>query len=118
MAGIPVLRVGGTLLVTVQAELDDALAESFQRDLLAAIERHGAAGVIIDISGLDIVDSYAARVLVDIGAMARLMGTDTILVGMRPEVAATLVRMGYPMSGVQTALDVDQGLARLAKGKR
>ena len=110
---IPILRVGSNLLVTVQTELHDAVAEAFQQDLLRAIEKTGATGLLIDISGLDIVDSYVARVLADTGKMARLMGTDTVVVGMRPEVAATLVRMGYTMEGVRTALNVDEGIALL-----
>jgi rsbT antagonist protein RsbS len=110
---IPILRVGDTLLITVHTELHDTVAEAFQEDVLAAIEKTGAAGLIIDISGLDMVDSYVARVLADTGRMARLMGTESVLVGMRPEVAATLVRMGYPMEGVKTALGVDDGLELL-----
>ncbi|HEU5060288.1 MAG TPA: STAS domain-containing protein [Kofleriaceae bacterium] len=110
---IPILRVGDTLLITVNTELHDTVAEAFQEDVLASIEKTGAAGLIIDISGLDMVDSYVARVLADTGRMARLMGTESVLVGMRPEVAATLVRMGYPMEGVKTALAVDDGLALL-----
>jgi rsbT antagonist protein RsbS len=110
---IPILRVGDTLLITVHTELHDTVAEAFQEDVLAAIEKSGAAGLIIDISGLDMVDSYVARVLADTGRMARLMGTESVLVGMRPEVAATLVRMGYPMEGVKTALAVDDGLELL-----
>jgi rsbT antagonist protein RsbS len=110
---IPILRVANKLLVTVQVELHDAVAEQFQEDLLAAIEKTGAAGLLIDITGLDMVDSYVARVLADTGRMAKLMGTRTVIVGMRPEVAATLVRMGYSMSGVSTALNVDEGLALL-----
>jgi len=111
---IPILRVGSNLLVTVQTELHDAVAEAFQEDLLLAIERSGAAGLLIDISGLNMVDSYVARVLADTGKMARLMGAETVLVGMRPEVAATLVRMGYQMTGIRTALNVDEGMALLA----
>ena len=110
---IPVLRVGDTLLVTVQIELHDAVADAFQEDLLVTIEKTGARGLIIDITGLDMVDSYVARVLADTGRMARLMGTDTVLVGMRPEVAATLVRRGDAMEGVRTALNVDEGLGLL-----
>jgi rsbT antagonist protein RsbS len=113
---IPILRVGSTLLATVHVELRDAVAEAFQEDVLSAIEKTGAAGLVIDISGLDMVDSYVARVLADTGRMAKLMGTASVLVGMRPEVAATLVRMGYAMDGVATALDVDEGLALLAAG--
>jgi rsbT antagonist protein RsbS len=112
---IPILRVGDNLLVTVQTDLHDAVAEAFQEDLLAMIEKTGAAGLLIDLTGLDIVDSYVARVLADTAKMARLMGTETVIVGIRPEVAATLVRMGYTMSGVRTALNVDEGLAMLPK---
>jgi len=114
---IPILRVGDTLLITVHTELHDTVAEAFQEDVLAAIEKSGAAGLIIDISGLDMVDSYVARVLADTGRMARLMGTQSVLVGMRPEVAATLVRMGYPMEGVKTALGVDDGLELLRSSR-
>jgi rsbT antagonist protein RsbS len=114
---IPVLRVGEILLVTVQTDLHDAVAEAFQEDLLAEIERTGAAGLLVDVTGLDIVDSYVARVLADTAKMAKLMGTDTVIVGIRPEVAATLVRMGYTMSGVRTALNVDEGLAMLPSGR-
>lgn len=110
---IPILRIGPTLLVTIQIELHDAVAEAFQENLLTAIERGGATGLVIDISGLDMVDSYVARILAETGRMAKLMGTDTVLVGMRPEVAATLVRMGYGMEGVRTALNLDDGLALL-----
>jgi rsbT antagonist protein RsbS len=112
---IPILRVGDNLLVTVQTDLHDAVAEAFQEDLLAMIEKTGCAGLLIDLTGLDIVDSYVARVLADTAKMARLMGTDTVIVGIRPEVAATLVRMGYAMGGVRTALNVDEGLAMLPK---
>jgi rsbT antagonist protein RsbS len=111
---IPILRVRDTLLVTVQSDLHDAVAEAFQEDLLAVIEKTGVAGVVIDISGLDMVDSYVARVLADTGRMAGLMGAQAVIVGMRPEVAATLVRMGYSMANVKTALNVDEGLALLA----
>ncbi len=112
---IPILRVGANLLVTVQTELHDQVAGAFQEDLLTSIEKTSARGLLIDITALDIVDSYVARVLADTGRMARLMGTETVLVGMRPEVAATLVRMGYRMEGVRTALNIDEGLALLGR---
>ncbi len=112
---IPILRVGETLLVSVQSDLHDAVAEAFQNDLLESIERTGAAGLLVDISGLDLVDSYVARVLAETGRMAKLMGTETVIVGMRPEVAATLVRMGYAMDGIRTALNVDEGMALLTR---
>lgn len=114
---IPILRVGKTLLATVHVELHDDVAEAFQEDVLSSIERTGAQGLVIDISGLDMVDSYVARVLADTGRMAKLMGTDSVLVGMRPEVAATLVRMGYAMDGVMTALNVEEGMAALTEAR-
>ena len=110
---IPILRIGSTLLATVHIELRDAVAEAFQADVLLAIEKTGSTGLVIDISGLDMVDSYVARIVAETGRMAKLMGTDTVLVGMRPEVAATLVRMGYGMEGVRTALNLDDGLELL-----
>jgi rsbT antagonist protein RsbS len=110
---IPILRIGSTLLVSIQLELRDAVADAFQADVLSAIEKLGTTGLVVDISGLDMVDTYVARILAETGCMAKLMGTSTVLVGMRPEVAATLVRMGYGMEGVKTALDLDAGLALL-----
>lgn len=110
---IPILKVAGTLLVTLQTDLHDAVADAFQEDLLTAIERQPVSGLIIEISALDTVDSYVARVLTETGKMAHLMGTETVIVGMRPEVAATLVRMGYSFGTVRTALNVDEGLALL-----
>jgi rsbT antagonist protein RsbS len=110
---IPILRIGSILLVTVQVELRDAVAEAFQADVLTTIEKSDARGLVIDISALDTVDSYVARILVDTGRMAKLMGTTAVLVGMRPEVAATLTTMGYAMEGIRTALNLDEGLARL-----
>ena len=108
---IPVLRIGSTLLASIQVELRDTIADAFQEDILDKIAKSGATGLVIDITGLDMVDSYVARVLANTGRMATLMGTDTVVVGMRPVVAATLVRMGFRMEGVRTALDVDDGLA-------
>lgn len=107
---IPILRLGQTLLAAIHGDLRDRVAEAFQADVLRMIDKTGASGLLIDISGLDTVDSYVARVLTETGQMARLMGTDTVLVGMRPEVAATLVQMGYTVSGVRTALDAEAGL--------
>lgn len=110
---IPVLRLGRTLLATIQSELRDQVAQAFQEDVLAALEKHGMKGLVIDISGLETVDTYVARVLTETGRMAKLMGAQTVLVGMRPEIAATLVRMGYGMEGVRTALNLQEGLALL-----
>ena len=106
---IPILAIGRTLVCTIHVE------QAFQNDVLLAIERRGAHGLVIDLSGLDSVDSYVARVLAETGRMAKLMGTQTVLVGMRPEVAATLVRMGYVMQGVRTALNLEEGLALLGQ---
>jgi len=111
---VPVLRIGSTLLVSIQTDLHDAMAETFQEDILVTIEKDSATGLLIDVSGLETVDSYVARVLADTGKMARLMGTQTVIVGIRAEVAATLVRMGYTMGNVvRTALNVDEGLKLL-----
>jgi rsbT antagonist protein RsbS len=112
---IPILKVGGALLVSVQTELRDTVADAFQESVLSALGRTGAHGLLVDISALTDVDSYVARVLVETGKMARLMGAKTVVVGMRPEVAATLVRMGFRAEGVRTALDVDEGLALLSR---
>jgi rsbT antagonist protein RsbS len=112
---IPILRVGSNLLTTIHVDLRDDVAEAFQEDVLTELERRGAAGLVIDVSGLDLVDTYVARILAETGRMARLMGTETVLVGIRPDVAATLIRMGYSMDGVLTALNVDDGIETLAK---
>jgi rsbT antagonist protein RsbS len=100
---IPILRIGTTLLATIQIELHDTVVDSFQNGVLEDI----------DISALETVDSYVARTLANTGKMAKLMGTETVIVGMQPAVAATLVRMGYFMEGIQTALSFEEGLALL-----
>lgn len=107
---IPILRIGPTLLATIQVDLHDSVVDAFQNDVLEEIEKTGATGLIIDISVLETVDSYVARILADTGKMARLMGARTVIVGMRPAVAATLVRMGYYMPGILTALSLQEGL--------
>src|SRR5262245_34034602 len=108
---IPILKIGSTLLVTIQIELHDTVVDAFQNDVLEEIERTAAKSLIIDISALETVDSYVARMLANTGKMAKLMGTNTVIVGMRPAVAATLVRMGYFMQGIDTALSLEEGLA-------
>jgi rsbT antagonist protein RsbS len=108
---IPILKLGSTLLATIQIDLHDTVVDSFQTDVLEEIERTAARGLIIDISALETVDSYVARMLANTAKMAKLMGTDTVIVGMRPAVAATLVRMGYFMEGIDTALSLEEGLA-------
>ncbi len=114
VGAIPILRIGPTLLASVQIDLHDQIAEGFQQDVVSAIEGSRAKGLVIDITALHTVDTYVARVLVETGRMAALMGVRTVLVGMQPEVAATLVRMGFPTEGVHsTALDLEEGLAAL-----
>ena len=113
MSAIPILRLGQVLLVNVNVELDDEIATRMQNDVLLAIERWEAEGLVIDISGLEVVDSYVARILAETGQMTKLMGTRCVVCGMRPEVAATLTRMGYQMAGVMTALNLAEGLSLL-----
>lgn len=112
---IPILRIGSNLLATIQMELRDTTAQTLQRDVLKAIEKAKTRGLILDITALDTVDTFVARILTETGRMAALMGTRTVVVGMRPEVAATLVRMGFNMKGVHTALNIEEGLALLAQ---
>jgi rsbT antagonist protein RsbS len=107
---IPILKLGSTLLATIQIDLHDTVVDAFQNDVLEEIERTGANSLIIDISALETVDSYVARMLANTGKMAKLMGSETVIVGMRPAVAATLVRMGYFMDGIETALSLEEGL--------
>ena len=120
MAGgaIPILKIGPTLLATIQIDLHDTVVDSFQNDVLEEIEKTGANGLIVDISALETVDSYVARMLANTAKMAKLMGTETVIVGMRPAVAATLVRMGYFMEGIQTALSLEEGLQLQADHSR
>ena len=115
LGSIPILRIGSTLLATVQIDLHDEIAQAFQADVLTTIEKTGATGLIIEISGLDTVDSYVARILAETATMAKLMGTQAVLAGMRPEVAATLVRMGYGMESVRTALNLEDALELLGQ---
>ncbi len=111
---IPILRIDPLLLASVQVDLHDRVADAFQRDVVDSIERSHATGLIIDITALHVVDTYVARILVETAKMAALMGVRTVLVGMQPEVAATLVRMGFPTEGLHsTALDLRDGLAAL-----
>ena len=112
---IPILQISGNLIAALQGELSDTVAERFQQDVLARIERSSAQGLMLEISALELVDTYVARVLADTARMARLMGTRTVIVGMRPEVAATLVQMGYELDGIEAALNVDHGLEVLAR---
>jgi rsbT antagonist protein RsbS len=110
MDRIPILRMGTYLLVTIQVDMHDQLAMALQDDLTTAITRTGAKGVLIDISSLEIVDSFIGRMIANIAAMARVLDAHTVVVGMRPAVAITLVELGLSLPGVRTALDVDRGM--------
>ena len=113
MERIPNLKMGEFLLVSIQVDMHDRLAMSLQDDLTAHIVKARAKGVLIDISSLELVDSFIGRMLADIAAMSRVLDAQTVLVGMRPAVAITLVELGMSLPGVRTALNVDQGLALL-----
>ena len=110
---IPVLKIGEFLLVTIQIDLHDRMAMSLQDDLTSAIERTGAKGVLIDISALEMVDSFIGRMIGNISAISRILDAQTVVVGMRPAVAITLVELGLSLPGVHTALTVERGMARL-----
>jgi rsbT antagonist protein RsbS len=105
--------MGNCLLVTVQVDLHDQVAMQLQDDLTEAIARYSAKGVLIDISALEMVDSFIGRVISDISAMGRVLDATTVLVGMRPAVAITLVELGLSLPGIATALTVERGMARL-----
>jgi len=111
MERIPILSMGEFLLVTIQVDMHDRLATVLKDDLANRISETGARGVLIDISGLDVVDSFLARMLGSIAQMARVMDAETALVGMQPSVAITLVEMGVVMSRVRTALNMEKGMA-------
>ncbi len=113
MDRIPILRMGEYLLVTIQVDMHDRLAMTLQDDLTAMIERTGAKGVLIDISALEMVDSFIGRMIANISGMARLLDASTVVVGMQPAVAITLVELGLTLAGVQTALNVERGMERL-----
>ena len=115
MDRIPILKLGQALLVTVQVDMHDRLAMALEEDLSARIAATGARGVLIDISGLEIVDSFMGRMLDNIAAVSRLLDADTVVVGMRPAVAITLVELGLSLTGVRTALNVERGMALIAK---
>ena len=113
MERIPILRMGDLLLVTIQIDMHDELALKLQDDLTRAIEKHNSKGVLIDISALEIVDSFIGRMISDISGMARIMDATTVLVGMQPAVAITLVELGLSLPKVATALNVERGMALL-----
>ncbi|HEX6821781.1 MAG TPA: STAS domain-containing protein [Candidatus Sulfotelmatobacter sp.] len=110
MERIPILQMGEYLLVTIQVDMHDRLAMTLQDDLTNRISETGAKGVLIDISSLEIVDSFIGRMLGNIAYMSRVLDADTVVVGMRPAVAITLVELGMSLDGVRTALNVDAGM--------
>jgi rsbT antagonist protein RsbS len=113
MDRIPILQMGEFLLVTIQVDMHDQLALTLQDDLTARIEKTGAKGVLIDISSLEMVDSFIGRMIANISGMSRILDASTVVVGMRPAVAITLVELGLSLTGVQTALSVERGMERL-----
>jgi rsbT antagonist protein RsbS len=113
MDRIPILKMGEYLLVTIQVDMHDRLALTLQDDLTAQIVKHHVHGVLIDISSLEMVDSFIGRMLGSIASMARLLDADTVVVGMQPSVAITLVELGLSMKGIRTALDVEKGMIAL-----
>ena len=120
MERIPILKMGDCLLVTIQVDMHDRLAMTLQDDLTERISEHRARGVMIDISALEIVDSFIGRMLANIAAMSRVLDAQTVVVGMRPAVAITLVELGLDLPGVRTALNVEKGmeLIRVAAPER
>ncbi|GGX33903.1 STAS domain-containing protein [Streptomyces lomondensis] len=112
---VPVLRLGDVLLVTLQGDLHDSTAQQLQQDLAETISRTGVRGVLIDISGVEIVDSFLGRVLAEIAAQARLLAARTVVAGMRPAVAITLVELGLTLPGLSTALSTEAGMELLGQ---
>ncbi|HTM01513.1 MAG TPA: STAS domain-containing protein [Candidatus Omnitrophota bacterium] len=110
MEQIPILKMGDCLLVTIQVDMHDRLAMTLQDDLTSRIAETRARGVVIDISSLEVVDSFIGRILANIAAMARVLDAETVVVGMRPAVAITLVELGLSLPGVRTALNVERGM--------
>jgi rsbT antagonist protein RsbS len=113
MEQIPILKIDDFLITSIQVALHDKLALTFQDSVLHRIEETNARGLIIDITAVDVVDSFITRILVETSAMANLMGTKTVLVGLRPEIAITLTEFGMKLKGIDTALDLEKGIALL-----
>jgi rsbT antagonist protein RsbS len=110
MDRIPILKFGDALLVTIQVDMHDRLATALEEDLTTKIVSFGAKGVLIDISVLEMVDSFIGRMLDNIAAVSRILDAETVVVGMRPAVAITLVELGLSLTGVKTALNVERGM--------
>lgn len=113
MERIPILKMGRFLLVTIQVDLYDRLALDLEANIIGAITKNDASGVLIDISAVSIVDSFMGRILSNIASMARVLDAETVVVGMQPAVAITLVELGLPLKGVYTALNVEKGMELL-----
>ncbi|AKD57185.1 STAS domain-containing protein [Spirosoma radiotolerans] len=113
MERIPILKMGRFLLVTIQVDLYDRLALDLEANIIGAITKNNASGVLIDISAVSIVDSFMGRILSNIASMARVLDAETVVVGMQPAVAITLVELGLPLKGVYTALNVEKGMELL-----
>lgn len=115
MDKIPILKIGHFLMVAIQVDLYDRLALNLESDLVQAVSKTGAKGVLIDISSVSIVDSFMGRILGNIAGMSKVLDAETVIVGMQPAVAITLVELGLPLKGVQTALNVEKGMELLQK---
>src|SRR5271166_2087473 len=115
MDRIPILRMGEFLLIIIQVDMHDQLALQLQDDLTREIDKKGAKGVLVDISALEMVDSFIGRMIADISGMARILDAKTVLVGMQPAVAITLVELGLSLPGVATALNVERGMGLLRR---
>ena len=113
MEKIPILRMSQFLLVTIQVDLYDRLALNLEADLVQMVSKTGARGVLIDISAVSIVDSFMGRIIGNIANMSKIMDAETVVVGMQPAVAITLIELGLPLTGVHTALDVEKGMELL-----
>jgi rsbT antagonist protein RsbS len=113
MDKIPILKMGPFLLVTIQVDLYDRLALNLEADLIQMVNKMGSRGVLIDISAVNIVDSFMGRILGNIASMSRILDAQTVVVGMQPAVAITLVELGLPLNGVRTALNVEKGMELL-----
>lgn len=118
MERIPILKMGRFLLVSIQVDMDDRTAMTLQDDLTGSIVKHRAKGVLIDISSLDVVDSFIGRMLANTAAMAHVLDADTVVVGMQPSVAITLVELGLSLKGVRSALNIERGMDLLRRIER